>query len=271
MNGEYRSDERDRSRYVRKDRPLATWSLDPLLLLDLTVRVIAAIVLGAAIGLERQWRLRSAGLRTNALVSVGSALFVILGAVSINGETADPTRVAAQIVSGIGFLGAGVILRDGFNIRGLTTAATLWCAAAVGALAGSGMLPMALIGTAAIVATNTLLRPLSRWINRRTRADTSSALDSEDIESSTDYVLEIVTSDKSEQRVRALVLQAVDRPEYTLRSLDVRPQKSSQMKLVAGVSSTRAGDTDGLQLAVQRISLDPKVTSSRWWPIESDD
>lgn len=250
---------------------MSTWNLEPLLLMDLTVRVVAAILLGAAIGLERQWRLRSAGLRTNALVSVGSALFVILGAVSIDGATADPTRVAAQIVSGIGFLGAGVILRDGFNIRGLTTAATLWCAAGVGALAGSGMLPMALVGTAAIVATNTLLRPLSRWINRHARADAPTSLDGEDEASATDYVLEIVTSDKSEPRVRALLLQAVDRPEYTLRSLDIRSEKASQMKLIAGVSAASAGDTDGLQLAVQRISMDPKVTSSRWWPIESDD
>jgi putative Mg2+ transporter-C (MgtC) family protein len=247
---------------------MSAWSLEPLLLLDLTVRVIAAIVLGAAIGLERQWRLRSAGLRTNALVSVGSALFVILGAVSIDGATADPTRVAAQIVSGIGFLGAGVILRDGFNIRGLTTAATLWCAAGVGALAGSGMLPMALIGTAAIVATNTLLRPLSRWVNRRTQPDDH---DPEDDATATDYVLEIVATDKSEQRIRAMLLQAVDRPEYTLRSLDIRSGKNSQMKLVAGVSASNVGDTEGLQLAVQRIGLDPKVTSSRWWPLETDD
>jgi putative Mg2+ transporter-C (MgtC) family protein len=90
-------------------------------------------------------------------------------------------------------------------------------------------------------------------------------------ESSTDYVLEVVTTDKSEQRIRALMLQAVDRPEYTLRSLDIRPGKNSQMKLLAGVSTARSGDTGGLQLAVQRISLDPKVASSRWWPAESDD
>ncbi|WP_226657915.1 MgtC/SapB family protein [Leifsonia sp. LS1] len=243
---------------------------NPALLLDLSFRVLVAILLGAAIGLERQWRLRSAGLRTNALVSVGAALFVIVGAVGIEGSNADPTRVAAQIVSGIGFLGAGVILRDGLNIRGLTTAATLWCAAAIGALAGSGMLLMALIGATAIVATNTLLRPISRWVNLHTGQKKAGTLELDD-DSSTDYVLEVVTTDKSEQRVRALLLQAVDRPEYTLRSLDIRPGKSSQMKLLAGVSATHSGDTDGLQLAVQRISLDPKVTSSRWWPADTDD
>jgi len=243
--------------------------LNPMLLLDLSFRMFVAIVLGAGIGLERQWRLRSAGLRTNALVSVGAALFVILGSVGIEGADADPTRVAAQIVSGIGFLGAGVILRDGFNIRGLTTAATLWCAAAIGSLAGAGMLLTALIGCVAIVATNTLLRPISRWVNRRTQHDLPVGL--EDRETATDYVLEVVTTDKSEQRIRALVLQAVDRPEYTLRSLDIRPGKSSQMKLLAGVSAAHVGDTEGLQLAVQRISLDPKVTSSKWWPTEDED
>ena len=243
--------------------------LNPILLLDISLRIFVAIALGAAIGLERQWRLRTAGIRTNALVSVGSALFVVLGSIGIHGSSADPTRVAAQIVSGIGFLGAGVILRDGFNIRGLTTAATLWCAAAIGSLAGAGMLLLALIGCAAIVATNTLLRPLSRYVNRRTRGELPP--ESGDVELSIDYLLEVVTSDKSEQRLRALVLQAVDLPEFTLRSLQVRPGKSSQMKLLAGVTSSQRGATSGLHTAVQRLSLDPKVTSSRWWPAENDD
>lgn len=244
--------------------------VDPVVLLDFVVRILTAAAFGAAIGLERQWRLRTAGIRTNALVSTGSALFVVVGAVSIDGVNADPTRVAAQVVSGIGFLGAGVILRDGLKIRGLTTAATLWCAAAIGSLAGAGMEELALVGTAAILATNTLLRPLSRWVNRRMQDDTPP-VPHEDEALSADYVLEVVTSDKSEQRVRALVLQAVDLPEYTLRSLSVRPGKSSEMKLLAGMSVSAAGDTTGLQVAMQRIGLDPKVTSSRWWPVEAED
>lgn len=244
---------------------------DPAVILDLIVRMFTAIVLGAAIGLERQWRLRTAGIRTNALVAVGSALFVIVGAVGLgNDPNADPTRVAAQVVSGIGFLGAGVILRDGFNIRGLTTAATLWCAAAVGSLSGAGMEVVAVIACAAIIATNTLLRPLSRFVNRRTgHEDQAEAVEDDEVQ--TDYVLEVVTTEKSEARVRALVLQAVDRPEYTLRSLNIRAGKNSQIKVLAGVSSQHAGDTTGLEVAVQRISLDPKVTSSRWWPAETED
>lgn len=241
--------------------------IDALALLDLIVRVAIAIGLGAAIGLERQWRLRTAGIRTNALVAVGSALFVIIGT-ETGGGTVDPTRVAAQVVSGIGFLGAGVILRDGFNIRGLTTAATLWCAAAVGSLAGAGLEEVALLGGIAIVATNVLLRPLSRLVNRRTDGHTSTETAGE---AATDFVLEVVTTEKSEARVRALVLQVVDRPGFTLRSLDIRPGKTSQVRVLAGVSALSSDATTGLEDAVQRIILDPKVSSSRWWTAENED
>jgi putative Mg2+ transporter-C (MgtC) family protein len=111
-----------------------------------------------------------AGLRTNALVATGATLFVPLSAYGFTATgissviRADPTRVAAQIVSGIGFLGAGVILRDGLRVRGLNTAATPWCSAAVGALAGAGMYPMAMLGTAAVITANTALHPLAGFI-----------------------------------------------------------------------------------------------------------
>jgi putative Mg2+ transporter-C (MgtC) family protein len=108
------------------------------------VRLVLAQLLGAAIGVERQWRQRMAGLRTNALVSTGAAMFVMLGSM-IPGES-RPTRVVSYVVSGIGFLGGGVIIREGFTVRGLNTAATLWCAAAVGCPAGWGFLPEASIG-----------------------------------------------------------------------------------------------------------------------------
>lgn len=139
--------------------------------IEMTLRIGAGVGLGALIGVERQYRARMAGLRTNALVAVGATLFVLLSAHGFGGITdagsADPTRVAAQIVSGIGFLGAGVILRDGLNIRGLNTAATLWCSAAVGALAGAGLYAVAAMGTAVVVAVNVGLRPVGRAVDRR--------------------------------------------------------------------------------------------------------
>src|SRR4051794_16792999 len=122
-----------------------------------------AMLLGVAIGAERQFRRHPAGLRTNALVCVGAALFVSMP--RLIGGTEDPTRMAAAVVSGLGFLGGGVILREGLNIRGLNTAATLWCSGAVGALAGAGFPLPALVGTALILGVNLGLRPPSRWID----------------------------------------------------------------------------------------------------------
>jgi putative Mg2+ transporter-C (MgtC) family protein len=108
-------------------------------------------VLGGLIGLERELREREAGLRTHLLVAVGSALFTIVGAYGFGGIRTDPTRIAAQVVTGIGFLGAGAIIRQGFSIRGLTTAATLWVVAAVGLAAGAGYYSAAVISTGLVL------------------------------------------------------------------------------------------------------------------------
>src|SRR5260221_211743 len=102
------------------------------------INLAVAFCLSAAIGFERQWRNRLAGLRTNTLVALGAASFVVFAAL-VPGE-GSPTRVAAQVVSGIGFLGAGLIFREGMSVRGLNTAATLWCSAAICVLSGSGRL-----------------------------------------------------------------------------------------------------------------------------------
>src|SRR5580692_341597 len=127
---------------------------------EFIVRLMLAQLLGAAIGVERQWRQRMAGLRTNALVATGAALFVMLGSM-ITGES-SPTRVVSYVVSGIGFLGGGVILREGFTVRGLNTAATLWCSAAIGSLVGSGFVLHGAVGTAAVLFVHLALRPMVR-------------------------------------------------------------------------------------------------------------
>ena len=134
---------------------------------EMLLRLGAGVGLGALIGLERQYRARMAGLQTNALVAVGVTLFVLLSAHGFSGATADPTRVAAQIVSGIGFLGAAVILRDGLTVRGLSTAAMLCCSAAVGAVAGAGMFTEAAAGTVTVLAVHMMLRPLGLIVDRQ--------------------------------------------------------------------------------------------------------
>lgn len=135
------------------------------------LRLSVAAILGGAVGLERELRERGAGLRTHTVVSVGSALFTLLSAYAFAGSRVDPTRVAAQIVSGIGFLGAGAIIRHGLSVRGLTTAATLWLVAAIGMAAGAGAYAAAAIATGAALVTLGPLRIAAHHGMRRFRPE----------------------------------------------------------------------------------------------------
>src|ERR1700724_1428697 len=128
------------------------------------ISLFTAFVFGTLIGAERQYRQRSAGLRTNVLVSVGAAAFVDL-ANHLTGADGS-VRVIAYVVSGIGFLGAGAIMKEGMNVRGLNTAATLWASAAVGCCAGADMVAQAALLTLFVLGGNTLLRPLVNAIDR---------------------------------------------------------------------------------------------------------
>ena len=134
---------------------------------DFILRIGAALLAGALIGIEREWRLRSAGLLTNTLVAIGACAYVMTSYILTSASSnADPSRVLGQIVAGIGFLGAGVIMRDGVNIHGLNSAATIWCSAAVGALAGFRLLPEAFIAAGFVIVSNFAIRPLAAYINK---------------------------------------------------------------------------------------------------------
>ena len=144
---------------------------------EVILRVVLAAALGGAIGLERELRDREAGLRTHLLVSVGAALFTLVSAYAWtdwtfstrDGLVFDPTRIAAQVVTGIGFLGAGAIIRQGLSVKGLTTAATLWVVAAIGMAAGVGYYEAALVTTALVLVTLWPLRILAFKLSARVR------------------------------------------------------------------------------------------------------
>ena len=148
------------------------------------LRLSVAAVLGGAIGMERELRERQAGLRTHLVVCVGSALFTLVSAYGfheflVSGGSlvrTDPTRIAAQIVSGIGFLGAGAIIRQGLSVKGLTTAATLWLVAAIGMAAGAGYYSAALFATAGALLTLGPLRIVAYKIVRRYRPEVDRLL-----------------------------------------------------------------------------------------------
>ena len=165
-----------------------------------SVHILVALVLGAAIGLERQFGSHPAGLRTNTLVCVGAALFVGLSHLMANNGVTPPP-IAAQVVSGIGFLGGGVILREGFTVRGMNTAATLWCSAAVGSLAGAGYLAEATLGSFMVLTIHLILRPVAilvgRWSKGMVNVDTT-------------YEIRVVCHHDEEAAIRQTILRHVN-------------------------------------------------------------
>jgi len=220
---------------------------------ELGLRIVIPLLLGALIGFERQWHRRLAGLRTNALVAIGSAGFVIVGAL-MTAEN-SPTRIAAQVASGIGFLGAGVILREGLSVRGLNTAATLWCSAAVGSLAGLGFTLAAILTTGAVIMTNLGLRPLGRYLDRKQATGT---------ELEVDYRIEVTCRNADEAHLRALLLQAVSHEPLLVRrvhSEDV-PQ-TDKVRLEFSFSSEGRMHRTVEQVA-NRLGIEPGVTSVTW-------
>ena len=135
--------------------------------IELTLRLVVALLLGAVIGLEREMQRMPAGFRTHALVSLGSAIFTIVSAYAFTGPLSDPTRIAAQVVSGVGFLGGGAILHYGGTVRGLTTAASLWAVAAVGMAAGAGLFVVAIVSAVLVIVALEVFQRLERMARRR--------------------------------------------------------------------------------------------------------
>lgn len=159
-----------------------------------------AIVAGVIVGMERQWQKKIAGIRTTALVSFGACMFVTLS-VFMAGEDSSPTRIAAQVVSGIGFLAGGVIIRDGFSITGINTAATIWCSAAIGSMIGAGFWLEGIVAAVMLMIVNILLRSLSHKVDDF-RAD------------STHYYVSVSCLAEDEIKVRTKIL-------HTLNSLSL--------------------------------------------------
>lgn len=211
-----------------------------------------AFVLGTSIGFERQWRQRNAGLRTNVLVAVGAAAFSDLGLRLAGTEGA--VRIVAYVVSGIGFLGAGVILKDGGSIRGLNTAATLWCSAAVGTFAGAGLTLEAIAVTAFVLAGNTLLRPLVNWVNRRPFDEATTEAQ---------YRVHATCDRANVADVRDLLDDLLSHAHYPIREIEALSESETEVELAAKLVPTTA-DPDELDHVVAELENSPLVRSATW-------
>jgi len=222
-------------------------------LLDIA-HIAVALALGMIIGLERQWHQHPAGLRTTSLVCLGAALYVSLAHLITNNN--DPSRIAAQVVSGVGFLGGGVILREGLNVRGLNTAATIWCSAAVGSLAGAGFPAHAAIGTVAVLALNLMMRPVSRWIDTRMSK-------SVDVESH--YVLRVVCPHGHEAIIRTILLRHINaHAAMIIRGISTQATEQPDRSAVVAEILSNVRNDKALEEVVSRLNIEPGVTAVRW-------
>jgi putative Mg2+ transporter-C (MgtC) family protein len=217
------------------------------------LNLFTAVALGSAIGLERQWRQRLAGLRTNTLVALGAASFLVFSEL-VPGDS-SPLRVAAQVVSGIGFLGAGLIFKEGLSVHGLNTAATLWCSAAVGVLAGAGFKAHAALVTVLVIFVNLCLRPIAYFIQTQpTRMTELINL----------YRITVVCRGEGEAQVRALLLEAMAEAGMRFRELDSRNIEGSDRVEVCATTTAPERRDEALEAIVGRLSLEPQVTAARW-------
>jgi putative Mg2+ transporter-C (MgtC) family protein len=215
-------------------------------------RLAVALVLGLAIGFERQWRQRTAGLHTSTIVAVGAALFTAIPELA---GGVDSMRVVATVVSGVGFLAGGVILRDGFNVRGLITAATLWATAAVGALAGTGFELQAAVGAAVIVLANIFCLPLANAISRIPRAAGEQV--------ATTYTLRVRCSEQARPAVREQILRKIHRTSLALTAMSSSAPSNGMIEIVTEM--TKPGDDDGAaDRVLQALEAVDGISSATW-------
>jgi putative Mg2+ transporter-C (MgtC) family protein len=224
-------------------------------LLDFAGYVALSALLGTLIGLERQFNLHPAGLRTNAMVCVGAALFISL--TSLLGEVNSPSRIASYIVSGVGFLGGGAILKEGANVRGLTTAAGLWCSAAVGTMCGSGNVLHATIGTAFVVGLLVGLRPISRWVDRHRKQLLPVAAA---------YRVKVICQIGEHPAVRTVLARHMGNiPGLTVSGVTTsKPKRRKQVVVVRAEAVAHPANDRAIQDTISRLLIEPGVRSASW-------
>jgi len=227
-------------------------NLNLVSLLDTFISLTTAFVLGSLIGLERQVRQRTAGLRTNTLVAVGAAVFVDM-ANRLSGHD-GAVRVVAYVVSGIGFLGAGAIMKEGANVTGLNTAATLWGSAAVGACAGADLIGEALIAALFVLASNTLLRPVVNRINRRPiNEESSEAI----------YRVYVICRRDVQAELREKIVALLEAVQYPVREVDQHAFGQADAEIQATLYAT-AVDSSELDRVTAALEAEPGVSQAFW-------
>jgi putative Mg2+ transporter-C (MgtC) family protein len=218
-------------------------------LLEFVIRIAASALFGFLIGFERQLTGHPAGIRTNVLVSLGSCVFVILSFII---DTPDQTRIAGQIVTGLGFLCSGIIFKDGVNVRGLNTAATIWCTAAIGVLASSGYILYAFIATMLLIAANVILRPISNKI--------SPMFD----ETGKCYQITAVCSEDKKKLIRTIIMDYISASKLVLTDLECKNVSDERVKIIAKMHVYGKHREEIAEALIEKIRDEKHVSSVGW-------
>lgn len=230
--------------------------------IDFIIRIIVCFLLSIAIGIERQYRHKLVGLRTNVLVSLGAFMFNWVTFASLD---SDSTRIAAQVVSGIGFLGAGIIMKDGNKVKGLNTAATLWCVAAIGVMTSFGLLIEASIGTIMVLASNIILRFISIAIMNKVKNNQRETC-----------ILNVNCNKENEDYVRGVLLRFIENNTLNLLSLNkVVKHETVDLKLTIITSRISLVETFinkmAKEISINAISWEHNKSINKSEILEEDD
>ena len=225
-----------------------------LSVLSFTLRLLLALTLGSLVGLERQWRQRMAGTRTNALVAAGACAFVMAGYL-LDTDPAARGRIVSYVVSGVGFLGAGVIFKDGTNVRGLNTAATIWCSAAMGVLSGLGAVKLALVLATVILLTNVLLRPLAYRLH-------PVLPEADPIE--TVYEITVILDAPAEAHLRTLLLTSIANGPAGLQAVYSEDIEGAERVRLRAELNTPGRKNEIVERIVMRLSMEESVSAVNW-------
>ncbi|MBQ7104402.1 MAG: MgtC/SapB family protein [Bacilli bacterium] len=219
--------------------------------LDFATRIVIALLLGMFIGFERQITGHPAGIRTNMLICLGSCMFLLFPMIM---GSDDIQRVASYIVSGVGFLCSGVIFKENGTVKGLNTAATLWCTAAIGLLSSSGMYSYAFIATFILLMANILFRPLSQKIE---------PLDSFN-EDESFYKINVVCHEKDELKVRSEILKEIKGTKLTLTELDTKELENNKVQIEATYRFIGQRVDETIESLVATLSIKHGIKKVGW-------
>ena len=218
---------------------------------DFTIRISCAIVFGFLIGLERQLTGRNTGIRINILISMGACLFTLFSQLM---DAPDPTRVAAQVVTGIGFLCSGRIFKEGLSVRGLNTAAAMWCTAAIGVLTSSGHVLYATIAVALLIGSNLLFRFIAEKVRPLSYFG----------EEENTYVLSVTCLEENEFNIRSTIISNLNKARLLLTNLESADEIGNKVEIEATIQMNGRRRDEQIEKLTSQVALEKDVTKTGW-------